>query len=160
MTKMPSLCGAALVAVLAAAPGLALAQSASAPAAPAEPAASAPASPAARAVEMRVERRIRELHAELHITPAQKMPWDAFADVMRANARAIDEAAERRAAQLPTMNAVEDLKSYEQLAQQHVDRLQRLIPAFAALYDTMSPRQKETADRVFRGRAEEPHHRG
>jgi periplasmic protein CpxP/Spy len=159
MTKIPSLRGAALVAVLATVPGLALAQSAAAPAAPAVPAASAPSSVAARAAGLRVERRIKELHAELHITATQRASWDAFAEVMRANARAIDEAAAQRAAQLPTMNAVDDLKSYEDLAQQHVDRLQRLIPAFSALYDAMSPRQKELADRVFRGRAEQ-HPRG
>jgi hypothetical protein len=46
------------------------------------------------------------------------------------------------------------LQSYEALAQQHVDRLQKLIPAFVALYDEMSPTQKANADRVFRGRAE------
>jgi periplasmic protein CpxP/Spy len=159
MTKMPSLRGAALVAVLAAVPGLALAQSAGAPATAAAPAAHAPASPSTRAAAARVEAHIKRLHAALRITPAQKTQWDAFADVMRDNAHAIDEAAERRAERLPTMNAVEDLKSYEELAEQHVERLRKLIPAFSALYDTMPPHQKELADRVFRGRAARRHGR-
>jgi phosphate-selective porin len=159
MNVMPSLRGAALVAVLAALPGLALAQSAAKVAAPAAPAASAAAAATTRAAEARVERRIKGLHAQLHITPAQKPQWDAFADVMRANAQDMDAAAARRAEQLPEMNAVQDLKSYEELAEAHVEHLQKLIPAFSALYAEMSPQQKEIADRVFRGRAERHHRR-
>jgi periplasmic protein CpxP/Spy len=157
MTMMPSMRSAALIAALVAAPALALAQSASAPApaaTAATPSASAPTSSAERAAEARVEARIKQLHAQLRITPAEDAQWSQFADVMRDNARAIDEAAAQRADQLPTMNALQDLQSYEQLAEAHVERVQKLIPAFEALYNAMSPQQKEIADRVFRGRAE------
>ena len=161
MTFRPSMRGAVLVAAILCMPALALAQSSGTPAATAAaPAAMAPPSGAERAAEARVEARIKELHAELHITSAQAAPWNEFAAIMRDNARAMDAAAEQRAAQLPTMNAVDDLKSYEGLAEQHVDRLQRLIPAFVALYDSMSPHQKAIADRLFRGRAERHAHRG
>ena len=163
MTFRPSMCGAVLAAAILCMPALALAQSSAAPApapAAAAPAAMAPPSATERAAEARVEAHIKELHAQLHINSAQAAPWNEFAAVMRDNARAIDAAAEQRAAQLPTMNAVDDLKSYEALAEQHVDRLQRLIPAFVALYDSMSPHQKAIADRLFRGRAERHAHRG
>lgn len=162
MTMMPTLRGAALSAAILSAPALALAQSAATPApAPAAPAAVAPGPAADRSAEARVEKRIKELHAQLHITAAQSAPWNEFATVMRGNAGAMDAAAAKRFEELPTMNAVQDLKSYEELAEQHVERLQKLIPAFEALYDAMSPQQKQIADRVFRGRtARSHHHRG
>jgi periplasmic protein CpxP/Spy len=94
------------------------------------------------------------LHAQLHITAAQDAQWRTFADTMRENARAIDQAAAQRADQLATMNAVQDLQSYEQLTEAHVERLQKLIPAFQALYNVMPPEQQQIADRIFRGSAE------
>ena len=152
MTLMPSIRGAALLAALILVPAIALAQSTAPSAAPVVPAAKAPA--ADRAAVARVEARIKQLHGQLHITAAEDAQWQGFAQVMRDNAREIDAAAAQRAAGLPTMDALQDLQSYEQLAEAHVARLQKLIPAFATLYDAMSPEQKKIADRVFRGGAE------
>ena len=84
-------------------------------------------------VEARVEARIKDLRAKLHITPAQEPQWDQFAQVMRQNARDMNQAGMNRAQQIPSMNAVQDMKSYQQLAEAHVQRLQKLIPAFEAL---------------------------
>lgn len=156
MTMMPSIRSAALVmTVLVSAPALALAQSAGAPAAaPISPLPNAATPAADAAAQARVEARIKQLHAQLRITPAEAAQWNEFAEVMRANARDMDEAAMRRAEQLPTMNALQDLQSYEQLAEAHVQRLQKLIPAFEALYNAMPPQQKQIADRVFRAGAE------
>lgn len=47
------------------------------------------------------------------------------------------------------MTAVDDLRSYQKVAEVHVQGLKRLIPAFQALYDTMSPDQKKKADAAF-----------
>jgi hypothetical protein len=47
------------------------------------------------------------------------------------------------------MNAVDDLRSYEQIAAAHETGLQKLIPVFQALYDQMSDPQKKTVDTVF-----------
>jgi protein CpxP len=151
MTVMRSIRSAALVMmVLLSAPAFALAQSA-APAAPST--AGSPA--AAGGAQARVEARIKQLHAQLHITPAEEAQWDQFAQVMRDNARAMDEAAAQRAAKFPTMSAVQDLQSYEQLAEAHVQHLQKLIPAFQAIYDSMPAEQKQLADQVFRTSAEQ-----
>jgi periplasmic protein CpxP/Spy len=158
--------GVALMAL----PGLAMAQStatppsASAPsmappsAPPAAPSA-APAQPGAQpsanaAAEQRVEARIKQLHGQLKITAAEETQWNQFAQTMRDNAREMDEEGEQRAEQFSTMTAVDDLQSYEKLAEAHVQHLQKLIPAFQALYDAMSPDQKKTADQVFRAGAE------
>ena len=87
-------------------------------------------------------------------TPAEQAQWDQFAEVMRDNAREMNKAAMEHAQQVPSMGAVEDLKSYEQLAEAHVQRLQKLIPAFESLYNTMPAQQKQVADQVFRANVE------
>ena len=46
----------------------------------------------------RVEARIKELHAQLRITPAEEPQWNEFAQVMRENARDMDQAFMQRAA--------------------------------------------------------------
>jgi periplasmic protein CpxP/Spy len=149
MTLRPSILpAAALIALLASAPTIAFAQS------PGAAAAAPTAGATDTAAQTRVEARIKQLHAQLHITAAEDQQWNQFADVMRENARAIDDAAAQRVEQLPTMTALQDMQSYEQLAEAHVQRLQKLIPAFETLYNAMSPQQKEIADRVFRGTAE------
>jgi periplasmic protein CpxP/Spy len=42
------------------------------------------------------------------------------------------------------------LRGYQEVTETHVAGLQKLIPAFQALYDTMSPEQKKNADAAFR----------
>jgi uncharacterized membrane protein YfbV (UPF0208 family) len=111
--------------------------------------------------EERVERRIKELHAQLRITPTEQPQWDQFAEVMRQNARDMDQAFIQRAQQFETMNAVQNMQSYEQLAEEHAQHVQKLVPAFQALYDAMPDQQKQLADQVFRenaqGRAQGAH---
>ena len=104
--------------------------------------------------EERVEGRIKELHAQLRITPAEEPQWNEFAQVMRENAREMDQAFMQRAQQYPTMNAVENMQSYEQISEEHAQRVQRLVPTFQKLYDAMPDQQKRLADQVFRANAE------
>ena len=104
--------------------------------------------------EERVERRIKELHGQLQITPAEEPQWNEFAQAMRENARDMDQAFVQRAQQFPTMNAVQNMQSYEQLSEAHAQRVQKLVPAFQKLYDAMPDAQKRVADQVFRANAE------
>jgi protein CpxP len=142
-------------------PAAALAQSApsaavqgatSPPAAAASPMAGHPV-PGKNAQE-RVERRIRELHTQLQITPAEEPLWNQFAEVMRENARNMDQAFIQRAQHFSTMNAVQNMQSYEQIAEDHAKRLQKLVPAFENLYNAMPEQQKQLTDQVFRANAE------
>jgi len=107
-----------------------------------------------KTAEERVERRIKELHSQLQITPAEEPQWNEFARVMRDNARDMDQAFMQRAQQYPTMNAVQNMQSYEQISQDHANRVQKLVPAFQKLYDAMPDQQKRLADQVFRANAE------
>ena len=155
----------ALVVATFALPGAALAQAAPGgnpadlggnPAVSAAPQANPNGTPgeAGRNREDRVEGRIAGLHARLHITQAQEPQWQQFAQVMRDNARALDQAYEQRFQRLSSMTAPENMQSYAQIAEQQAQDAQKLVPAFQALYSTLSDQQKQAADQVFRGVAE------
>ncbi len=152
------LASAAIVALLAL-PGVALAQPAQS-AAPAVPPAAASSSPMTshpvpgKTIAERVENHIKELRAQLHITPAEQPQWEQFAQVMRDNARDMDQAFMQRAQQYPTMNAVQNMQSYEQIAEAHAQHLQKLVPAFDNLYNAMPVQQQKLADQLFRANAE------
>jgi protein CpxP len=69
---------------------------------------------------------------------------------MRDNARSMDQTFQQRVNTMYGMTAPENLESYSQIAMSHAQDMQKLAPAFQALYDTMSNGQKKTADQVFR----------
>jgi protein CpxP len=106
----------------------------------------------ARAHAATIDQWIQDLHGRLHITAAQEPQWGAVAQIMRENATALDTVVKTRAQNASTMTAVDDLRSYEQLAETHEAGLQKLIPAFQALYDGMSDQQKKVVDAVFQRR--------
>ena len=105
--------------------------------------------------EERVERRIKELHSQLQITPAEEPQWNEFAQVMRENARDMDQIFIQRAEQLESMTALQNMQSYEQIAEAHAQHLQKLVGAFQSLYDTMPDQQKQLADQVFHANAQQ-----
>jgi protein CpxP len=107
-----------------------------------------------KSMEERVENHIKQLYAQLRITPAEQPQWDQFAQVMRENARDMDQAFMQRAQQYPTMNAMQNMQSYEKMAEAHVQHLQKLVPAFDNLYNAMPEQQKKLTDQVFRANAE------
>ena len=97
----------------------------------------------------RVETRIQTLHDKLGITSDQEDSWKAVADTMRDNEQSIHALIKERHENKTDMTAVDDLKSYEAIAKEHVDGLDKLIPAFETLYGSMSDAQKANADKVF-----------
>ena len=154
MTGKRMLGASALVAALALGAPLALAQQQMAPAAAtAAPAPSTSARTAAKpSREARVEARIKTLHAQLKITPDQEQEWGAVASVMRNSASNIDQLSQQRTKDRTSMSAVDNLKSYQGIADAHADEMNKLVPAFSALYDKMSPDQQKNADQVFKPR--------
>jgi hypothetical protein len=97
-----------------------------------------------------VEQRITELHADLKITPEQESKWNSVAQAMRENASNMEKlVAEKRTKPPQNMTAVDDLSTYREFAQAHVDGLKNLISSFTSLYDSMPDAQKKNADRVF-----------
>src|SRR5579863_8460007 len=75
----------------------------------------AAAIPPGQTMQVQVEKRITDLHRQLHITSAESSQWDQFAQVMRDNAKEIDQAYKDRADKLDTMSAVDNMQSYAQI---------------------------------------------
>ncbi len=95
------------------------------------------------------EARIKELHAKLQITAAEEALWGDVAQAMRDNGKAFRIALADRAGRSKDISAVDDLKSFQTIADQHAEGLKRLIPVFEALYASMPPTQQKRADQVF-----------
>jgi len=149
-------------------PALAFAQSASSPGAAAPPATTAPSTSAApsatgapapsKDIQAKVEAHIKQLHAQLKITQAEDKDWQQFADVMRSNASDMQAAMQEREQQYPQMNALQNMESYQKLAETHAEHLQKLVSAFQTLYNALPDEQKKVADQVFKARTSEPRH--
>jgi periplasmic protein CpxP/Spy len=118
------------------------------PGAPAEstPSASTPAKPM---VSKRIEQRIKRLHDQLKITAGEEPQWTAVADAIRDDAREVGVLIHERREKAATMNAVDDLRSYQAIAEAHATGVAKLVTAFQALYDVMPPEQKKIADAIF-----------
>jgi LTXXQ motif family protein len=115
------------------------------------PATTAPA-PAPSETNPAVEKRIKELHSKLHITAAQQTQWDNLVQVMRDNATAMMDLQKQRASDVGSMSAVDAVKSYAAVIQAHEAGMNKFVPAFEALYNSMSDQQKKIADAMFRTR--------
>jgi protein CpxP len=96
-----------------------------------------------------VEKHIKMLHATLKITPAEEPQWKEVADTMRENAKDLDRAIDKRAANGASATAIDDLNSYADIAQAHANGVKKLASAFSGLYSAMSDDQKKEADGVF-----------
>ena len=116
--------------------------------APAPPATATPASPQEAA-----EQRLTNLQAILHITDAQTPQWSAFAHATRDNATSTDALFRQRASSAQSMNALDNMKSYAQVARAYADNTVKLSAAFEALYGVLSDQQKQTIDTLFRQQA-------
>ncbi|SDC85335.1 LTXXQ motif family protein [Paraburkholderia lycopersici] len=112
--------------------------------------ASAPAPSAHQHHVETVDDRVKELHAELKITPAEEEQWAKVADVMRNNAKTIDGLLEQRHDNARKQTAVENLQSWNDIAQAHAEGSKALLDAFSALYADMPASQKQLADAAFR----------
>jgi hypothetical protein len=95
------------------------------------------------------EARVQELRAKLKITPEQEKLWNDVTRVIRDNAKKMEALIEARSEKEGTMSAVEDLKSYSEIAEAHADGLKKFIPVFEPLYASMSDAQKKDADKLF-----------
>jgi hypothetical protein len=96
-----------------------------------------------------VEQRITMLKSALKITPSQEAKWDKVATAMRENAAAMDKLVKDKEAKAQNITAVDDLKTYQDFSQAHLDGLKNLTSAFESLYDSMPADQKKNADQVF-----------
>jgi periplasmic protein CpxP/Spy len=76
-----------------------------------------------------------------------------FAEIMRQNATEMDQSNQQRAEKLGSMSGGDNMQSFAQLEQQRANDMQRVVPAFQALYVTLSDQLRATADQLFRNYA-------
>jgi hypothetical protein len=69
--------------------------------------------------------------------------------LMRENERDMDRIFIQRTQQRDTMTVLQNMQSYEQLAETHAQHLQRHVAAFQTLYDVMPEQQRQLAIRHF-----------
>ena len=98
-----------------------------------------------------VDQRIATLKTALKITPDQEAKWSKVATAMRENAAAMDKLIQDKKGKMANLNAVDDLKTYQDFTKAHLDGLKNLTSAFESLYTSMSADQKKNADMVFHG---------
>jgi hypothetical protein len=97
----------------------------------------------------RIDAHIKKLHAKLRITPAQEDLWKNVAKVMRENETTMDALHKSRSEKAETMTAVDDLKSYAEIAAAHAEGLTKFVPVFEALYNVMPGDQRKNADQIL-----------
>lgn len=120
----------------------------------------APASGAAHRLpppQEMAQQRLKRLHDQLRITPAEQEAWDKFAEASTQSSDRIATAFRTRADRVASMNAVQNMQSFADIETQRAQDMQGLIPAFQQLYAALSPTQQKTADDLFRN-ATERHH--
>lgn len=121
----------------------------------------------------RVEARIAYARTALKITDAQQPQWDNFANVLRKQAREMDQRFEQFRAQRAQgaarperrqFTAIDRLERRQQRMTQGSQRLGEVIAAAKPLYAVLSPEQKVVADgmisRQGHGGHGRNHHRG
>ena len=95
-----------------------------------------------------LDARIAKLHKQLRITADQEPQFKAFTDAMRGNAQTMHVLFQERG-KSDDHTAVGHLRWYAKLTAAHAEALNKLVPVFEALYQSLSDKQKETANKVF-----------
>jgi periplasmic protein CpxP/Spy len=103
-----------------------------------------------------VEARIKALHDQLKIISGEESQWSAVAQAMRDSAKNTGALIAARAKKAKSMTAIDDLRSYHAILQEHLDGIDKLTTAFEALYASMPDSQKKVADAVFGRRPSRP----
>lgn len=100
----------------------------------------------------RVEGRLAFIKAELKITDAQTPQWNAFADSVRSNGKAMAEMQQTMmSAHEPAKALPERLAFEETAASSHLTAIKTIKAALDTLYGVLSADQKKAADSIVIG---------
>ena len=112
-----------------------------------------PTSPATAALQTApkgdIDKRVRRLHDQLGITPGQEELWRPVATAMTDSASAVGDAMQARFNKPQPMSAIEDIQTYQAVADAHAKGLKQLADAFGPLYAAMPESQQKAADKLF-----------
>ena len=107
----------------------------------------------------RVEARLAYVKTALKITDAQQSQWDAYANLVRKNAKDMDQRLQSRQSAEPMhphhqrSNAIERLEKAQTFHAEAVTRINQLLAVQKPLYAALSPEQQKVADVVLNRRA-------
>jgi hypothetical protein len=105
----------------------------------------------------RTEARLAYIRTALTITDAQRPQWDAFADVLRNQAKQREDFVAKRRAEhaqgaqkeKPRFSAIDRLERREKMMQFASKRLDEVITAAKPLYAALTPEQQQIADSLI-----------
>jgi hypothetical protein len=97
------------------------------------------------------EGKLAFLKSWLSITEAQSGPWNTFADAVRAQAKSIAESQQKR---MPATGQEWTLPQWVdvhlQTMEEHLAAMKKIKPALEALYQALTPEQRQKADQLIR----------
>jgi hypothetical protein len=97
------------------------------------------------------EGRIAFLKAELAITTAQQVAWDAYAAALKKNFSSMQAMRQNMMTALEGKTPVERLDAHLAAIESRHGALKEIKPALAALYTALSDEQKKKADQILTG---------
>ncbi len=97
-----------------------------------------------------VEGRIAFLRAELNIEDSQVAPWNAFADVLRSNAKSMKDMHEEMMSQSNAMALPQRVDMHEKIMTAHLEMHRKFQAATKPLYDALNDQQKKMADNLIK----------
>ena len=103
---------------------------------------------------LNAEGKLAFLKSWLGITEAQNGPWNAFADVVRAQAKSLAESQQKR---MPTPGKPEStlpqwVDQHLQMMEENLAAMKKIKPALDTLYQALTPEQRQKADQLVRMR--------
>src|SRR5580700_1314070 len=107
-----------------------------------------PAAPQPGSRDQDIQRQIDDLKKQMQITPNQEQQFNAFAEVMRSNAKAMDSTMQQQG-QNPPKNAVDGLRAAKRWPEPQRAGLNRLAPASRSLSAPPPTQQKKPAASFF-----------
>jgi hypothetical protein len=97
------------------------------------------------------EGRIAFLKAELGITDAQKIEWDAYAETIKRNLQSMQGMWQSMKTVFEAKTPGDRLDAHITAMDSRLAALKEIKPALMKLYDALSPEQKKKADEVLTG---------
>ena len=94
--------------------------------------------------------RLQELHDQLNVNETQKDSWNKLEATLSHNHEIMRQALVEQRQYASTANALDTFSSYQRIAEIHLENIKRVKAAFTDFYGTLSPQQKETADRILK----------
>jgi hypothetical protein len=98
-----------------------------------------------------IEGRIAFLKAELAITDAQRVAWDAYADAIKRNLQSMQDMRQTMRAVFEAKTPVERLDAHLVAMESRIKALKDVKPTLVKLYEALSPEQQKKADEIITG---------